>query len=87
MISGFDAHRSYDRSYAIGNRECLLPIAVSMPGFDAHRSYDRSYAIGDRECLLPIAVSIAGFDAHRNCYRGSLLQIAATATCVKTWGP
>ena len=37
-IPGFDAHRSYDRSYAIGNREYLLPIVVSMPGFDAHRN-------------------------------------------------
>jgi hypothetical protein len=61
----------------------FLPIAVSIPGFDAHRSYDRSYAIGNREYLLPIVVSLPDFDAYRNCYKGSLLQIAATATCVK----
>jgi hypothetical protein len=65
-IPGFDAHRSYDRSYVIGNRECCC-------GLDAHRSYDRSYAIGNRECLLPIAVSMSDFDAYRNCYKGSLL--------------
>ena len=41
----------------IRNRECFLPIAVSIPGFDARRSYDRSYAIGNRECLLHIAVT------------------------------
>jgi hypothetical protein len=54
-MPGFDAHRSY----AIGKRECLLPIAVSMPGFEARRSYDRSYVVGKRECLLHIAVMIA----------------------------
>jgi hypothetical protein len=71
-MPGFDAHRSYDRSYAIGKRECLLHVAVSISGFEAHCNY----AVGNRECLLHI-VSMPGFDVYRNCYKGSLLYIAA----------
>jgi hypothetical protein len=73
-IPGFDAHRSDNRSYAIGNRECCCLLqSIYLSDFDAHRSYDRSYAIGNRECLLPIAVSMSDFDAYRNCYKVSLL--------------
>ena len=61
-MSGFDAHRSHDRSYAIGNRKCCCLLqSIYLGDFDAHRSYDRSYAIGNREYLLPIVVSIPGF--------------------------
>jgi hypothetical protein len=55
----FFAYRSYDPSYAIGNRGCLLPIAVSMPGFDAHCGY----AVRNRECLLYIAVTQLGIES------------------------